>query len=310
MSNLKEKSLEKLYNELVIKENSKKSYLSYVSNAIMHFEKHYNNQIDFYEKAENECNSICALLNAYLTEIKLGNIKDVSPKTAKNYSSAFAIYQDILSDMCDNKNQTLNNYLGNIGPIIYSKNDIIKVFLNRLVTQDREYAHIKFPTRILNKICPRGWFRNLLKSSIERTIFYGEKGTEYNFTNIDNLSIINNKVVAKLKNGKEIEVFSPNAKYDDYIPFDGTKGLPELSLDHKNSLYDIIEQNYSEYKCLEQLSKYIDGKGYKSKLLDDSFIDNVFINDLKKDLTTIINKTQLVVMSKSLNSSKNSKKII
>ena len=306
MNNLKEESLNKFYEELAISDDSKKSYISYVTNAIKHFEKHYNNEFDFYDKVQNECNSICALLNSYLTEIKLGKINDVSPKTAWNYSSAFSIYQDILSDICDNKNKTLNNYLANISPIIYTKKDIIKVFLNRLVTQDREYEHIKFPTRIINKICPKGWFRNLLKSSIERTIIYDGNGTEYTFSDLDKLIIVNNKIIAQFNN-KKIEVYSPTVDYKDYVIFDGSKGLPELSLDHKNSLYDIIEGNYTAYMYLGELSNNVKGIGYKSQLLDRSFIDNSFIDNLKNDVSNIINKTQLVIMSKSLNSSKNKK---
>ena len=310
MKKFKEKSLELFYEELTIAENSKESYLSYVRNAIKHFEKHYNNQFDFYEKVMTECDSVCALLNSYLTEIKLGNIKDVSPKTAMNYSSAFTIYQDILSNMCTNNGKTLNNYLDNIGPIIYSKEEMIKIFLNRLVTQDRKYKSIKFPTRIINKVCPRGWFRALLKSSIERTMLYDGNGDLYNFNDIESIIILNSRVMAQFKEGKRIEVFSPNANYDDFLPFDGTKGIPELSLDHKNSLYDIIELNHQNYPNLKQLSEHVSGKGYKSKLIDNEFINDRFIDSLKSDVKAIIDKTQLVIMSKSLNSAKNANKIV
>ena len=186
---------------------------------------------------------------------------------------------------------------------------MIKVFLNRLVTQDREYKNIKFPTRILNKVCPRGWFRELLKSSIERTIFYDKNGNTYKFNDIDGITIINNKVIANINGQKEIEIYSPNANYNGFLLFSGEKGLPELSLDHKNSLYNIIEVDYQNYPSLKTLSDNVIGKGYKSSLVNDGFINDCFIDSLKLDLKAIIDKTQLVIMSKSLNSSKNSKRI-
>ena len=171
-----------------IASNSKKSYVTYVKNAIRHFEKHYHNEINFYETVKHEFDNTCTLVNDYLNKIKNKEIEDVSSKTASNYFSAFALFQDILSEKCNNTKKTLNSYLKNVDNILYTKRNLDNVFLQRLRTQDRNYAEakIKFPTRILNKQL-NGWFNNMLKDSLEELILYDERGLEYKYKDLQKI---------------------------------------------------------------------------------------------------------------------------
>ena len=302
-----------------IASNSKKSYVTYVKNAIRHFEKHYHNEINFYETVKHEFDNTCTLVNDYLNKIKNKEIEDVSSKTASNYFSAFALFQDILSEKCNNTKKTLNSYLKNVDNILYTKRNLDNVFLQRLRTQDRNYAEakIKFPTRILNKQL-NGWFNNMLKDSLEELILYDERGLEYKYKDLQKIefSIKEGYVQAHIK-GKKIKLYSPNSEYTKYTPFNPKKLLPEITLDHKKSLYEIICGNINQYPKLKDLSDKItnmdittpNGKTHKElKLVDESiFRDEEFVRELKNEIKMIFKEIDLVAMSSSANKAKGKK---
>lgn len=302
-----------------IASNSKKSYVTYVKNAIRHFEKHYHNEINFYETVKHEFDNTCTLVNDYLNKIKNKEIEDVSSKTASNYFSAFALFQDMLSEKCNNTKKTLNSYLKNVDNIPYTKRNLDKVFLQRLRTQDRDFKNIKFPTRILSKELKK-WFIDKLKNSLEEMTLYGKNKKEYKYNDVKKIELNNKKenVYIYLKNKPHaIVLYTPDSEYKKYKKFDPKKGLPNITLDHKAALENIIEQCNKSYPRLKDLSDKItveiittpNGKKRKKYKLEDKSIFNndVFVKGLKDDIELIFEDIHLVAMSRSENSTKGKK---
>ena len=332
MARKEKKNLEKLLEKFaeylkdfeVISNDSKKSYISYVRKAIKHFEKHYNNEIKFEETVWSEFDNTCTLVNDYLYKIKCGKIEDVSSKTARNYFSAFILFQDmLLNDKCSNTKNELKKYLKNVTYFVYSKNGMDKRFLSRLTTQDRKYTNIKFPTRILNKKL-KPWFRNKLTESIENVTLYGKGGKKYEYKNLEILilNMEDNGVYFYLKNNphSRIRLYTPDKYYNKYEPFLAKETKEAITLDHEVSLKKLVEGKFESYNYLKALSDKIDVVKKKTKtskerkeyvLKDETFFDDEKnVEGLKEDLDKIFSEIKLVAMRGKYNSSKGKNNVV
>lgn len=311
-----------------IANNSKKSYVSNAKHAIDCFENYFNRsykkEFVFYKKIKGELNSTCMLVKDYLYKVKSGQIKDndISTKKASDDLVAFALFQGMLSEynLGNNnaKRSTLKQYLRSAGIKFYSKNEIISTFKLRLMTQRRDYKHIKFYPQLLKRIVPE--IENKLLQSLNEMVFYSLK-VRYKsnrlkdtavelkkFKEMNSIVIEKDFVYANFENEQDSYILlTPNADYTRFYPFKPNKfkkELDEITLDHKECQHDITEKQYEEYPELQEFTLHIKGKGSTAKL-DSTYLNALNHSDfLEKEIDMIISQTTLVAMSRSENSRK------
>ena len=251
-------------------------------------------------------------------ELKKVN-SNVSLKKLRDYKSAVNVLVAFLSG---------NEWEKNQGPTIkpkldcdseYSRNDLRKIFLSRLKTQDRmSYSYGVFAARILCKIATANkvkLFNKMAENvkfiySINPQRFFKLKEINKLIIAVDGFAYVECKgkvypiYTAVYKNGKHIGFEKANITMARY-----------LSLDHDKPMVEALEKqllNMPEYKKLsDDIMRFKNTyKGNISKLSIDYYngeYKNLLINETKilEEMGTFLDSLQLTIMHSSYNSSKN-----
>ena len=280
-----------------------------------------------------------SLLEKEIHDLALGK----SAKTINNWRSglraffAFLESEDYYFD-CSTSKSTLEAALkSQKGSVTYSKQDMLKIFLSRLITQDRAYKHMIYPAKVLNQIFNnsdrRGDCRIILDEALKKTKFVIDgKGSSVNLKDISKLCIDygNNGAVSICASGKHYDLYTENptvtpSLYERFSAID----FGDLSLDHDTPLQNILDNPsaQTDFPALYELScvyaSFVKGspekdvflkindirnfKKHSSDCFDKEktrFSDPAFVNRLLCDLNHLYKKISFTIMLTSYNSSK------
>ena len=156
---LTQKELMKNYEQYLIDtgltEGSAKSYVSYVSNAIRHLSAGGLWTSLCTCDSVSDALALVELLGAKITaEIESGGVNvTVKPKTLRNYKSGVALLIPFFESLLDDGGELVipSEVLGS-ATVSYSQADLKRIFRARLSTQDRLYATMSYPARLITKI--------------------------------------------------------------------------------------------------------------------------------------------------------------
>ena len=204
---------------------------------------------------------------------------------------------------------------------VYPYKDLLFIFKQRLITQDRSYKDTYLPCRLLNKIFSKNpRYKKLLNDVLDGTIFLLGDGKKTTLKEIDEIWFSGGHVWVILKNGtKEIlytEVYKKKSSAG--LEKMSATRVRELSLDHDEPLAKLFNRLLSTYPSLKRLSdEYIayrdslENNPGKSRLATGFYRDKYAAFKLDKeqllnDLCDLYKKISLTIMYGRYNSSKNS----
>ncbi len=317
--------------EQEISEASAKSYIAYLNGAVKHFSWPL---ISLKQKMEQDkAETLYGDFNYLL--VKIDEQKSfpapsmsISKKTLSNYHSAIVAFIAYLEQQISTKKKRHTISAGK--KITLSKEELIRIFRARITTQGRVYNDYVIPFRTYNHILHNNQaYKKLLREYIESIYFIVTDSAasvsaiqeKVVLRDVESIEFHSNKTLLILKNGQSklvlTEVFKNGVRGASYELLIGQ--IKDLSLDHKYPLFSLrmsIDGKPQMKKlsdmALEYLKNHSDIK--KSELdrcLSTLEILNERCFDLKKDklceeLFEFLSQTELVIMDRSYNSSKNS----
>lgn len=324
-------------------EGSRKSYKSYVKGAFGLLNKYYGKNSVVIKKAklnDKKGAEDLILIERILETMREGNIKvkNKPKKTIENYLSGYRMFEEFLfccEEPIEYKIKFDNKKSINIDnkELKYSKGILRKVFLSRLVTQDRKINknviknQLMYPTRLLNKIFNssvkyKAKYKSFLNDQLDNIIFAVDKSgkNEISLKDISYLYIPMSSLITyiKAKDKNKFTVYTKKEKNGEIRELVAKKGLSDISLDHINPIDKALTNNNNKYKYLKKLTDIIIKEKkennlkkvteittfvydkYKTEFIDDKFCKNLFneIKEVSKDVKG------LKILSRSDNSSK------
>lgn len=290
------------------------SYDSYVRNALLCLELDMSQVQDI-----NTVEDVIDVLSIKNTAQKF----DKSPKTIQNYLSALRTYGEFLnnefdSNLCtvDTKVTTQLQKATNLDQV-YLREDLFKNFVFRLITQDRFYQDIYFPISLIKQLFYKNnrklAFDHILEKMVNSIKLYDSKQNVFLFQDIKQLKICNHKVFIEIKSKGEVEIYTPTLS----INFESFNviSLRDISIDHVVSQHGIMQDLKDKLPIFSRLTEILQKStkpvkdrptlaAYKKVISLDNILTQINISDLEKELKLIIDKTELRLMDRRLNTSK------
>ena len=202
----------------------------------------------------------------------------------------------------------------------YSRNDLRKIFLSRLKTQDRmSYSYGVFAARVLCKIATRHKVKLFNKAVDEAKFLYApDKNSFFRLKEIDKLTIATDGHAYIERKGKTYPVYTETYQKGNAVAFEiaNVTSVRFLSLDHDIPMYDALQAalgNMPEYKKLSDdiLAYKAANPNMNASDLSTAYYDLLYPNltvredVLLAEIGAFLDATQLTVMHASYNSSKN-----
>lgn len=206
----------------------------------------------------------------------------------------------------------------------FSREELIKIFLARIKTQDRFYGDYCLPFRIFSRIFPKdGDFLNALKSLLKRVKFIiSDKGKTITLFEIDGLIIKTNGTVFVKCGNNQYQVYTQS--FTNGISNGLTEmvvnSIADVSLDHDVPLFEKKDRMKELFPEITKLSddvlkfikklKYSHPASMAGQIAKDYFenqYSSLIIDkkELLKELIEFFNITSITAMDKKSNSSKN-----
>lgn len=147
---------------------------------------------------------------------------------------------------------------------IFSRSDLIKVFTLRLLSQDRFYSDIAYPISFIKRLFylkgEVNLFDNWMNDKIDAIHIYVSEDKFIYFRDISEISIENEKVFVRTKQ-EQYQVFASMS--DGYIVPLKVNQLSAIALDHKESMFDIMNNNISNLSLIKEITKELTAKLHK-----------------------------------------------
>lgn len=281
-----------------------------------------------------------SLLEKEIHSLTLGKTE----KTIKNRRSGLRAFFAFLENEgyyfdCIISNSTLTAELKSLnGSVTYSEEDMLDIFLSRLITQDRAYSNMIYPARVMNQIfnnsAKQKDYKDILNDTLRNTKFFiDDKG---NYASLNKIS--KNKIsklyidyskrgaVSICVSGKQYDLYTENptvspSRYEKIFATD----FGDLSLDHDIPLQNILDDPSAQkkypvlYKLSCEYATFVNGSTLRSDFLKAKDIRNfkkysplfyskhtacVVVDDLYNDFEELYKNISFTIMLKSYNSSK------
>ncbi len=312
---------------------SAKSYISYLNSAV--------NIISWPKttlKAKVENDMPETLINDFLyLLIKIDEQRavaspsvSVSKKSLSNYKSAIVMFIEYLrieSERPKIRKKVKGSYIPAGKKIVLYHDDLFKIFRGRIITQGRVYDDYVIPFRTYNKILRENSnYKKLLKDYIERIVFIVadlddislKSQARISLSKVERIEFRSDFTHAFLIDGSEkkvlTEVFDKKSPGSSFEEFTGSQA--DLSLDHQKPLFglrNLIDGKPEMKKLSEAALKHLSTNSdiTKSALdLNFSHSDTVSklginVDKLCDELFDFLSNTELVIMDRHYNSSKN-----
>ena len=312
---------------------SARSYISYLNSAV--------NVISWPKttlKVKVESDTPETLINDFLyLLVKIDEQKavampsvSVSKKSLSNYKSAIVVFIEYLRDEIDRleiSRKAKCNHVPAGKKIVLYHDDLFRIFRGRIITQGRVYGDYVIPFRTYNKLLRENSnYKKLLNEYIERIIFI--------VADLDNISLKHQARIPLskveriefrsdfahvfLSDGSEkkvlTEIFDRKLQGSSFEEFTGSQA--DLSLDHQRPLFglrNLIDGKPEMKKLSEAALKYLSANAdVRKSELDRNFSHSNTVNNLGinvdvlcDELFDFLSKTELVIMDRHYNSSKN-----
>ncbi len=314
-----------------ISKASAKSYVSYLNGAVKHFSWPL---ISLKEKIEkDEKGDLLKDFSDLLVKVDEQRglpvrAMPVSGKTLSNYHSAIVTFLSYLEYAAL---KTKKRPLPSGKKVVLSQKELIRTFRARITTQGRVYEDYVIPFRTYNRILHNNQaYKKGLQAYIQSIYFIVTDSAKTLSTvqekvplrEVKSIEFQSNRTLLSLKNGGEklvlTEVFNRNVRGASYELLIGQ--ITDCSLDHKNPLYSLratIDGKPQMKKLSDGALDYLKKNPSMKKLeldrtfstLDFSGTDatlGVQAEKLCEELFDFLAQTELVIMDKRYNSSKNS----
>ena len=273
------------------------------------------------------------LLFEFLSKNGIEEILGCSLKYIKNWQSALVRYGEFLFDQIANSlsNKKIENTSVSIeiapffeiesaSDSVYDKKSLYKIFMFRLITQDRFYDSVFFPIsfikRIFYKRNEKKMFDEFINHMLDHTKVYYQEGY-FLLKEIQYLNFTDRNVYIHHKN-KQYIAYTKMSNNISLVPFTSIH-LSKIALDHEKPMLTIINEKVSELTILreitEQIKVYIGKTKIDRKVLANisktlfeiGFVNTINLENLKSELLQIAAATTLQLMDSSENSSKGTK---
>ena len=269
--------------------------------------------------------ALCEYLMARLSDAFEKNNTNIPKKHISNYKSAVATLSAFIvkEEIAESTTEACSSFLPAITlpcESVYTQQDIIRIFKQRLVTQDRYYATSCLPVRIITKINRNSVKKDIYKNIILNTKFLYDKDANkfFRLSEITKLTIKTDGFVKIEVKGKEYDVYTEIYSKGKFIGYEPIRvdSFALLSLDHVLPVHSELQKflpTHSEFKkfsdniisykesCPEmtiaQFSTDYFEKVYPSLSVDESI--------LMDEIRTFIDSLELTILHRSFNSSKN-----
>lgn len=223
-------------------------------------------------------------------------------------------FENINSEETKSEN-FLNTIVGleDLEDLQFTKSDLYKNFRFRIITQDRFYKPIFYPISFIKRLLYSKdekhfidkWVENLLDNI---NLHLAEETIK--LKDIAELKIDNGKIYVKHNDGFKL-LYTKLSDNINIKPFDA-KLLKKIAIDHDKPLYDIMVENKNNLETFDQISielkKFLDGTINSKKLkiaynhvLNSEYVNNINIENLKKELELLSSKTSLQLMDSKEN---------
>lgn len=327
-------------------DGSKGSYISYLNSLCEHTldsfaEEIYENEITFielfYAIKQVSRMQFLPLAENYLNCLKEKNNTSLKKKTLANYFSGFKwfMYMAFEADGQVKKikaanigaiQKTIEQRYKSMGRVVYSKKQINDIYIARLKTQDREYAEIGFPIRVIWKLATRENIEKQILNAMKKKI----DEMEYYVSPDGKKTIAHKKIKEFVLNIQEdcVKINGETMFTEKYMEKDGEKReyvkqkpiMARISIDHKDDLHGMLTgRNVKSYPYLKRLSDDMKGFSYTCKNTKaakaveffnarQGLYDKAFVELLVKEVCCLFEAMQFVAMDKNQNSSKNAKR--
>lgn len=290
------------------------SYDSYVRNALLCLE------LDMFQIQDiNTVEDVIDVLSIKNTAQKF----DKSPKTIQNYLSGLRAYGEFLNNefglnscTIDTKVTTQLQKATNLYQM-YLREDLFKNFIFRLITQDRFYQDIYFPISLIKQLFYKNnrklAFDHILEKMVNSIKLYDSKQNVFLFQDIKQLKISNHKVFIEIESKGEVEIYTPTLSTN-FESFN-VISLRDISIDHVVSQHSIMQDLKDKLPIFSRLTEILQKSStavkdrpslaiYKNEFGLDHILAEINLSDLENELNIIINKTELRLMDRRLNTSK------
>lgn len=320
--------------------DSKGSYYSYLKNAMEQFLNPYvKNKFAYMggfeslllglSKARQE--KLLIVIDDMLSASLKGKKIAGPNKTLSNYRSGFRKLLELYySDGLPSKEtvtgkspvgKKIDQSYKKLSTKLIAKKDLDRIYLSRLKTQDRRYAKLCFPIRLIWSICRQHGKENELKDimceTLDQMTYYLENGKTIIHKNVVSLDFSKPCI---LVNGKK-KLLTPTSSQT-FIEFKGT--MRDVSIDHVVALENLLNTDAARnaYPKLTELSDrlvaYLKSRGLKgiSAKSSSAFFhlygaqyDQAFTGELLKEMGQLFALMDFQAMSRRENSSKNKKRM-
>lgn len=289
-----------------VSKDSAESYDSYVRNAFIAIDKEITNV--------NNTNALEAVIS-YFSQQNVAVKHNKSPKTISNYVSGLRMYAEYLYQTSTDTDVEELFDIEITDSLCFEKKDLYKVFVFRLITQDRFYQEIFFPISLVKQILYSSnnttFFDSFITNILDNTIIHTDK-EEVKLIDVDFLRVENESVYVGV-NKNLLKVLTPTQTAE-LIPFKA-KDLRNVSLDHITSQHSIMHQLKDELTAFKSLTDLLQNtkpfvtnrptlNAFKKSYGLENIVTSIDINALMKELELIGSHIQLQFMDRSMNTSK------
>ncbi|MBQ7294409.1 MAG: hypothetical protein IJW79_11810 [Clostridia bacterium] len=258
-------------------------------------------------------------INAALTSALKDDSFPLKKKTLRNYKSAAAMLVAFLAEL-DSEKKKSKITVSLTGASEYTRNDIRKIFLARVRTQDRmSYSYGVFAARVLSRIATARKVKLFGKMIDNVKFLISSDGNNFiRLKKVDSLIIAADKHAYITSGGQTYPVYTQVVKDGKSTGYEiaTVKSMRDLSLDHDSPLYYALETALPampEYgKLSASFKSFKDANGKMTAAhLSTQYFEKVFPalklceSTILKETGAFLDGTQMTVMLKSYNSSKN-----
>lgn len=271
--------------------------------------------------------ALCEFLRAKLSEIIETSTSKVPDKSIKDCRSAVSALAEFVTK---EENSTFiksaeTSFLPSIAlpcESVYTQQDMIRIFKQRLATQDRYYASSCLPARIITKINAQSIKKDIYKNLILHTRFLYDTDPNKHFqlSEITKLTIKTDGLVKIQVKGAEYDVYTGVYSKGHLVGYERIRvdSFALLSLDHILPVHRQLQEFVKKHIVYSQFSKsIIDYKAscpempiaqfsteYFQKVYPELAINE---NTLINEVCQFIDSLNLVILHRSFNSSKSDK---
>ena len=269
--------------------------------------------------------ALCEYLMAKLSDAFEKNNTNIPKKHISNYKSAVAMLSAFIvkEEVSESTAEAPSSFLPAITlpcESVYTQQDMIRIFKQRLVTQDRYYSTSCLPVRIITKINRNSVKTDIYKNIILNTKFLYDKDTNkfFRLSEITKLTIKTDGFVKIEVKGKEYDVYTEIYSKGKFIGYEPIRvdSFALLSLDHVLPVHSELQGflvNHDEFRKLSDsviAYKQANSKTTLTQFSNDYFEKVYFsltVNEvvLIDEIRAFIDSLELTILHRSFNSSKN-----